>query len=253
MRAKGVDPFGTGAPALRNAGLAIPGCGSAAGTLHIATGVCSGRAACLPVPEEGTPIEDKASQRLRRAGLALSARAASLEDVLAGLSAGGFGLVLAALATPNLLPSPGVPIGLILGIPLLLLAAQFTCGADRPTIPGWLGRHRRAGPLIGRALRWLAPRVRWWERRVGHRPLRWPHAVRRVVGGGWVMLMAVLIILPIPFGNSLPALSSVLLGSGLFMNDRSTVLAGFGAGIAAIVFAIAVGAGAWQLAVLALS
>jgi hypothetical protein len=198
-------------------------------------------------------VQERASQQLRRAGVALSSRSASLEEVLAGLSAGGFGLVLAALATPNLLPSPGVPIGLVLGVPLLLLAAQFACGAERPMVPRWLGRHRRAGPLVGRALRWLAPRVRWWERRVGHRPLRWPAAARRIVGGGWVMLMAVLIILPIPFGNSLPALSSVLMGSGLFMNDRWTVLAALAAGIGAILFTVAVGVGAWELVVLMIS
>lgn len=199
------------------------------------------------------PPEQRASHRLRRAGRALTLQAASLDDVLTGLSAGGFGLVLAALATPNLLPSPGVPIGFVLGVPLLLLAAQFACGAERPTVPRWLGKHRRASPLIGRALRWLAPRVRWWEQRVGHRPLGWPSMARRVAGGGWVMLMAILIILPIPFGNSLPALSSVLMGAGLFMNDRLTVIAGFLVGIAAIAFALAVGAGVWQLALLALA
>jgi hypothetical protein len=204
---------------------------------------------------EGTALEGptktlpaaRASQLLRRAGHDLHRRAASLEDALAILSLGGFGLVLAALAAPNLLPSPGVPIGIVLGIPLLLLAGQYAFGGERPHLPSWLRRQQRAAPLIGRALRWVAPRVRWWERRVGGRPLDWPQAVCRPALGGWVMLTAVLIILPIPFGNTLPALASVLTGAGLFMNDRITVAAGIGVGMGAIGFAVIMALTAWQV------
>jgi hypothetical protein len=192
-----------------------------------------------------------AARLLARQGRELRQGRLSLADTLAAMQASGFALVLAVLATPNLLPSPGVPLGVVLGIPLLVLALQYAGGAARPRFPARLVEDRRAAAVFGRALRWLAPRLRWWERRVGRRPLGIGERARRWIGGGWIALMAVVIILPVPFGNTLPALSALLIGAALFLDDRLGLGLGLLAGLAGIAYALAVAVGAWELASLA--
>lgn len=189
---------------------------------------------------------------LARTGRNLERQSMTLEEALAAMQAGGFALVLAALATPNLLPSPGVPLGIVLGVPLLLLAVQYAGGAARPRFPRrWLA-DRRLTAIFGRSLRWLAPRLRRWQQLAGHRPLPLPERARRWLGGGWIALMAVLIILPVPLGNTLPALSTLLVGLGLFADDRLAAGLGILAGLAGFAYAVAAAIGAWHLGSLAL-
>lgn len=192
-----------------------------------------------------------ASSLLARTGRGLASGTLSLSDALAAMQAGGFALVLAAVAAPNLLPSPGVPLGVVLGVPMLILALQFAAGAAQPRVPARLMAHPRLASVFGRALRWLAPRVRWWERRVRRRPLALREAGKRWLGGGWIGLMAVVIILPVPLGNTLPALSSLLIGVGLFLDDRLTVALGGLVGLCGLAYVAAVALGAVELARLA--
>jgi hypothetical protein len=60
-------------------------------------------------------------------------------------------------------------------------------------------------------------------------------------------LMAVLIILPIPLGNVLPALSVVLLGLGLAFRDGLAVLLSLLAALLALAYALAFGFGLYWL------
>jgi hypothetical protein len=60
-------------------------------------------------------------------------------------------------------------------------------------------------------------------------------------------LMALLIWLPIPFGNVLPAFALVMLGLGLAFRDGLAVLAGFLVGGVALAGTTAAGLAAWQL------
>jgi hypothetical protein len=58
-------------------------------------------------------------------------------------------------------------------------------------------------------------------------------------------LMAVLIVLPIPFGNVLPAATVTLLGLGIVFRDGVAVLLGMALAVLAALFPVALGLAAW--------
>ena len=57
--------------------------------------------------------------------------------------------------------------------------------------------------------------------------------------------MGVVIFLPIPLGNVLPAIAIVLLGLGLALQDGLSVLAGWFVSLLALTYTLALVVGAW--------
>src|SRR6185369_9355618 len=128
----------------------------------------------------------------------------SLRDALGDR---GFGVLLFIFALPNLIPVNIPLLSAVLGAPLVLLAAQLTYGRHKPWFPHWLARQsvsrqnfeavvRRALPHLERAEELLRPRLTVL--------LSWTG--ERLIGLGLLVLTLVLA-LPIPFGNWLPAVA----------------------------------------------
>lgn len=154
-----------------------------------------------------------------------------------GERAPGFLLVL--LSIPAIVPTPGVPAGLVFGTVLALVSLQMIAGQQALYVPGWLSRRRvssgvvhgmlvRAVPVMDRIERWLAPRYAALTRPAMLRPL-----------GFLVLVMGVLIALPIPFGNTVPGIAVLVIALGLIMRDGLAVAAG----VALSLLAVAVSAG----------
>jgi hypothetical protein len=140
-------------------------------------------------------------------------------------------------ALPNIVPMPPGTSG-ILGAPLLFFAVQAALG-QKPWLPASIaGRsmsRARFGAWVGRAQAWLAradgllqPRFQWLVR---------PATTRLV--GTLCSLLALILFLPIPFGNMAPALAISLLALGVLERDGLWLLAG----IATALIAIAVACG----------
>ncbi len=196
----------------------------------------------MPAP----PPHRAASAALRDLAVRLREERASLGEILALLGDRGLGMLLIALGVPPLVPSPGLPVGVVFGIVLVLVGVRLILRSEQFSLPGWLARQRvrrthveavvsRAAPLIERIERQLRPRLH------GVTGTRM-HPVLGVV----LVVLGVLIALPIPFGNTLPALAVVLLGLGLIVRDGGAVIAGLAmALVAALVSAAIVGSGVW--------
>jgi hypothetical protein len=125
---------------------------------------------------------------------------------------------------PNVIPVPPGTSAL-LGAPLLFLAAQLAFGM-RPWLPRLVAE--RSMPrahfvaLITRATPWLARAERLL------RP-RWSALCRppaEYLVGGVCLLLSLIVFLPIPLGNMLPALAICLLALGILERDGLWVLAG---------------------------
>jgi hypothetical protein len=138
-----------------------------------------------------------------------------LRDLFDALGERASGMVLAVIAIPAVVPSPGLPVGLVFGVALVLIAMGMVLGAARPRLPTWLGRIRlkrkvisllesRGANLLQRVERYLRPRAS------GFLAVPLVRLLGLVSG-----FMGVLIALPIPFGNTLPGLSVLLMGLGL--------------------------------------
>lgn len=154
----------------------------------------------------------------------------------------GFGLLMIILALPTLIPilPPGVAV--IVGILYMLLGAQMLWGLSHPWLPARVRRYRLTGQRL-RALRVRGvPLLRRLERLSRPRPLPLDE---RIILRGIAVIMVVLglvLVLPIPFLNTLPAMCVLVLGVGLLNRDAVFVAAGVALATGVIVI-IVFGAG----------
>jgi hypothetical protein len=146
----------------------------------------------------------------------------------------GFGVLLFIFALPNLVPVNVPLLSAVLGVPLVLLAAQLAVGRHKPWFPRWLTARTfpRLGfaaivmhtmPYLERAERLLRPRL------VGL--LSWTG--ERLIGVA-LFILAVVLTLPIPFGNWLPAFAIAIIGLALVEKDGVAVLVGLAIGLASL-------------------
>ena len=144
-----------------------------------------------------------------------------------------FGALLFVFALPNVVPMPPGT-SAILGLPLVLLAAQFLWGRKTPWLPRmitersiarteFVGLLTRINPVLSRVERILRPRI----------AVLVSPAAERILG---VVLLglSVILFLPIPFGNMLPAAAICLMSLSLVEHDGLIVALGALLGILAV-------------------
>lgn len=151
--------------------------------------------------------------------------------------------LLVLMAAPCLLPIPGV--GIVLSLGLALLGLMLLQQPHRG-MPVRLGRLTLPREGATRSLALLARfyDLAWRITRPRMTALAGPHA--RWWLGPLTVVMAVLIFLPIPFGNVLPAASLMLAGLALAARDGLMMLASLGVGAGALASSGALIALGWQ-------
>jgi len=148
----------------------------------------------------------------------------SVDDLLQVMGERAFGALMLLFALPNVLPTPPGTSGL-LGLPLVYLAAQLMLG-QRPWLPKFISQRsmrradfaafiERAGPWLRRAERLLRPRLL----------ILVSPAAEHVIGA-FCLVLAIILLLPVPLGNMLPALSISVFSFGVLGRDGLWVLSG---------------------------
>jgi hypothetical protein len=167
----------------------------------------------------------------------------SLQDIIDAMAGRSTAALILLLALPNALPSvPGT--SAVLGAPLLLLSVRMGLGRSA-WLPRWMASASIARPAFAAWMERAAP----WTRRA-HRLLRprWP-ALSGATARRWVgalcSVLALVVSLPIPFGNMLPALAISILAAGVLQRDGLWVTGG------AVVALLSLGVMAGGLATLA--
>jgi hypothetical protein len=158
----------------------------------------------------------------------------SVADLLFFMKDRAIGALMLIFALPNALPAiPGT--SAVLGAPLVFLAAQLMLGW-RPWLPKVIAERSmprkdfaamiaKAGPWLARAEKLLKPRLTW---------LAYPPAEHVI--GVLCLVLAIVLVLPIPLGNMAPALAICLLSFGLLERDGVWVALGAIVGIGSVVF-----------------
>lgn len=156
-----------------------------------------------------------------------------ISDLLAELDHRAIAAMLFIFAVPNTIPVPPGVSG-VLGAPLIFLAAQLMLGR-----PPWLPRiisdrsFARAdfekvvvkvGPWLGRAEKLMRPRLQILAK---------PPAEYLI--GAMVLVLAIILFLPIPLGNMLPAIAISIFALGLIERDGIWILAGTLTALASVV------------------
>jgi hypothetical protein len=173
------------------------------------------------------------SAAIRRLLASTGPEGVSVGQILDRVGSKGFGLLLLILSLPSALPVPAPGYSTPFGLLLAALGLQMIAGRRIPWLPEFARKRSisadAAEKLGGAAERFLLkteklvrPRLRWLNSR--------PAAV---FVGVITLLMASLMILPIPLTNTAPAMVVFALGIGLSQKDGLfTALAAFGATLA---------------------
>lgn len=142
--------------------------------------------------------------------------------------------LLVLFALPNVLPSiPGT--SAITGIPLVYLSLQLALGR-KPWLPAFIAKRSFSREALASVLAQAHPWLVSGERYLHPRLQMLTSARAERVVGVLMVILAVAVMLPIPFGNMLPALAIIFLALGLMEEDGAWILGGF----ATMIFGVAV-------------
>lgn len=179
-------------------------------------------------PQEGRRRRRKPRKRLSdiltEIGTDTARTRISVADIMEATGARAIGALILLFAAPNVLPTPPGTSS-ILGMPLVYLTAQLMLGR-LPWLPkfisersiyraDFIGMMDRAAPLLARAEKLLKPRF----------SLLVSAPAERVVGT-ICFILAMILLLPIPLGNMLPALAICLFAFGILEKDGLWIIAG---------------------------
>ncbi len=149
---------------------------------------------------------------------ALEAPGITVGEIETAFADRNFAALITIFGAINCLPLPPGS-SFVLGIPLIILSSQMIWGARVPWLPRFVRERRIARETFLSGARRLSPWLTRFERIV--RPRFWPFdrpTGERAVGIA-VLFLAILLTLPMPLGNWLPAFSIALFGISLSERD----------------------------------
>ncbi|MFM9861490.1 exopolysaccharide biosynthesis protein [Pseudoxanthobacter sp. M-2] len=147
-------------------------------------------------------------------------------ELVGAMQGRAFGVLMFIFAIPNVLPTPP-GVSSVLGAPLLLLSLQLALGRPAPWLPKFIARRSlpaaEFGAVVRRVVPWIARAERLLKPRLG--TLARPPAERLI--GFVCLLLAIVLFLPIPLGNMLPALAISIFSLAILERDGVAVLIGY--------------------------
>jgi len=173
-----------------------------------------------PVPVRRLPL----SAVLRQLAAEPGRERVSVRDLFAALGDRALAALLFVFAVPNVLPSPP-GLSTVLGVPLLFLSAQLLLG-HKAWLPDFIARRSMARAdfevLMGRVLPGLERAEKLLKPRLSGLAL----PPMEYALGFICLMLAVILVLPIPLGNNPPAFAIALIALGILERDGLWVLAG---------------------------
>ena len=164
----------------------------------------------------------------------------SISEVTRAVGEKGFGLLLIVLSLPSALPVPAPGYSTPFGLMMALIALQMIRGRRTVWLPQKIGtiriKPKLADKMIGSASRFLSkieryirPRQKWIRGRTGQASLALV-----------VLIMACLMMLPIPFTNTFPAMVIFMIGVGLSEEDGLLAIGALTVGCCAVLLYIGI-------------
>ncbi len=178
------------------------------------------------------------SQQLMRLVQSGDSERVSLGDLVNGIKTHARATLLILFALPNLLPGlPGT--SAVTGLPLVYLTFQMMLG--RPAgLPGFIANRTLLRSNLLALLTRAAPRLALVERVLHPRLSSLSRENAQKIIGGIGMLLSLLVMLPIPLGNFLPALAILIAALGLLGNDGYFILAAAVIAVSAVIVLVGV-------------
>jgi hypothetical protein len=165
--------------------------------------------------------------------------AISLGNVLDAFGDRAFGALMLVFAAPNMLPLPP-GMSAVLGAPLLFVTAQLMLGRPTLWMPGFICRQTIPRDFFALLTTKLSPILRRAERILRPRFTLLLHPVPERIVGAACLLLAIILFLPIPFGNIPPAWAIAAFALGILERDGLATVVGWLATIGSILILVAV-------------
>ena len=185
------------------------------------------------------------ARRLRRAAACLPGQGLSIQDMARAHGPEAPGTLLLLMAAPCLLPVPGV--GTVLGLGLAALAFSLWRGQADNYLPRRVAGLALSEQWSRRVLMFLVTTYLMAGR---YSRARLPRVVAppdRFWVAGTIAAMAALIVLPIPFGNVLPAVATMLMGVAFVFRDGLAMILGLATAALAVTVTSLLAVLAWGL------
>ncbi|RWY84388.1 exopolysaccharide biosynthesis protein [Rhizobium leguminosarum] len=186
--------------------------------------------------ENRRPPRGVATARLREMlELARMKGGLSIGEALEAMGPSSIAFTILFLAIPALTPIPG-PFGMVFGTALALVSLQIVAGGRKVWLPAIVRDRRVSSATLDLVVGHAVPVIARVEKvvRAGRLQVFTGPTVQALLGIP-VFLLAVVIALPIPFGNILPVFSLVVLAVALMERDGLVTLIGLLLTLATIV------------------
>jgi hypothetical protein len=189
----------------------------------------------------GRVIPERTSAIVARVARENEGQSVTIGRLLEALSDRSFGVIIILFALPNAI----IPITWILGTPILLFAVQLMMGRQRPWLPQIMARQEISAETFARIAsyvvkylsmmeQWLKPRWNWLTTDLSERII-----------GLWLFFLVLVLMVPVPFGNALPAFAISIIAAGLIEKDGAAILVGSLVGLAGTLYVVALLGGLW--------
>lgn len=210
-----------------------------------ASGYVTRRMAAVPAP-----LPRKLSEELEALRVRTAERAATLGEVVQVMHGRAYLLLVMLIALPFLTPIPMVGLSTPFGAVIAVVALRLSLGMT-PWLPQRLLRREVPAGFVGRLIPLAAGIVRGLEKLLrprlavvtAHGALNQVHALAMLV-----CALALMLPLPIPFTNSLPAWAILLLAGGLVERDGLAIALGYTMAAVTAVYFFVLGEAAGQIA-----
>jgi hypothetical protein len=142
--------------------------------------------------------------------------------LMGGLRRRSFGGILVVLALLGLVPGVSFFAGLVMTVP----AIQMMIGLRAPAMPRFVRVRELRVDQLRLLMRNITPRLQYLERYVRPRWTVLTDAPMPNLAGLLILVLALVIMLPIPFSNFLPVLAVILVALGLLERDGIALIIG---------------------------
>ena len=148
----------------------------------------------------------------------------SIRDIFGAMGDRAFGALMLIFALPNVFPTPPGT-SAVLGAPLVFLTAQLTFGLS-PWLPAFIADRSLARKDFASIAARITPWLSWAEKMLKPRLTFLVQPPVENVIGLICLVLAIVLALPVPLGNILPAFAICLFSFAILERDGIFVLLG---------------------------
>lgn len=159
----------------------------------------------------------------------------TLREIVEAFGERGFGALILIVALISLFPWPPGSKA-ILSVPIILLSLELALQREHVWLPGWTLSRSLPRQTFRLALGRVIKPIRFVERLSRPRMPWLTGEVADVVTGLTCVFLAVMMALPVPFGDLLPGVTLILLGLGVMQRDGAAILLGALGTVACVIY-----------------